>query len=480
MRRLLVPLTALMLVVAGGDRRDGRAGIADLRTLRGGHLEVDGRHDRPAAPAWSPTTSPATSSGPSAYTSPTNIGGYLWSAVVADKLGIISRHEARARVSRTLHTLATLKHHDRRPACSTTGTTRATARWSRCGRRTAAPSPRSCPVSTTAGWRRRCGSSRARCRSCGPRPTRILCRDGLRLLLQPGRGHPGGRHGADRRRVLGHPRRRAARCRGDGVWFTCNHYDITVTEPRIATYLGIGAGQIPPEAYLPHHAHPAGHLRLQLAGDAAAGFDATYRGVPVFEGSYRYRGITFVPSWGGDMFEALMPDLFVPEATWGPNSWGRNHPATVAAQIEHGLNDASYGYWGFSPASEPVRRVHGLGRRRDGHGHRRLPVRRAGAASTTPASATAARPDHPAVVRRRRGHPARRVPGPAVREEGPALSNLAALRAELRRLRAGRLLRRGRGAQRHGRQAVPVPGPGHDHGRDRQRRWPATCSSGRS
>jgi hypothetical protein len=53
------------------------------------------------------------------------------------------------------------------------------------------------------------------------------------------------------------------------------------------------------------------------------------------------------------MFEALMPDLFVPEETWGPDSWGRNHPATVAAQIEHGLNDAKYGYWGFSPASNP-------------------------------------------------------------------------------------------------------------------------------
>jgi hypothetical protein len=53
------------------------------------------------------------------------------------------------------------------------------------------------------------------------------------------------------------------------------------------------------------------------------------------------------------MFEALMPDLFVPEDRWGPRSWGRNHPATVAGQIEHGLRDAGYGYWGFSPAADP-------------------------------------------------------------------------------------------------------------------------------
>jgi len=48
-----------------------------------------------------------------------------------------------------------------------------------------------------------------------------------------------------------------------------------------------------------------------------------------------------------------MPDLFVPEATWAPRSWGINHPLTVRAQIEHGLDDARYGYWGFSPASNP-------------------------------------------------------------------------------------------------------------------------------
>jgi Ca2+-binding RTX toxin-like protein len=59
------------------------------------------------------------------------------------------------------------------------------------------------------------------------------------------------------------------------------------------------------------------------------------------------------PSWGGSMFEALMPPLFVPEDRWGPGSWGANHPLTVRAQIEHGLREAGYGYWGFSPANVP-------------------------------------------------------------------------------------------------------------------------------
>lgn len=53
------------------------------------------------------------------------------------------------------------------------------------------------------------------------------------------------------------------------------------------------------------------------------------------------------------MFEALMPALFVPEDEWAPGSWGPNHPLTVAAQIHHGMTEAGYGYWGFSPANVP-------------------------------------------------------------------------------------------------------------------------------
>jgi len=36
---------------------------------------------------------------------------------------------------------------------------------------------------------------------------------------------------------------------GPDVFYTNNHYDILVSEPRIATYIGIAHGQIPPEAY---------------------------------------------------------------------------------------------------------------------------------------------------------------------------------------------------------------------------------------
>jgi hypothetical protein len=78
-----------------------------------------------------------------------------------------------------------------------------------------------------------------------------------------------------------------------------------------------------------------------------------YLGIGVFEGSYTYRGLRIVPSWGGSMAEALMSSLFVPEEAWAPRSWGVNNPLYARAQIEHGLIEAGYGYWGFSPAKSP-------------------------------------------------------------------------------------------------------------------------------
>ena len=48
---------------------------------------------------------------PAAYTSPTNIGGYLWSTVTARDLGIISEDDARERMATTLTTLETLERN---------------------------------------------------------------------------------------------------------------------------------------------------------------------------------------------------------------------------------------------------------------------------------------------------------------------------------------------------------------------------------
>ncbi len=52
----------------------------------------------------------------------------------------------------------------------------------------------------------------------------------------------------------------------------------------------------------------------------------------VWEGHYTYPGpsLTFVPTYAGDMFEGLMPNLVVPETTWGPHNFGPRRPALGA------------------------------------------------------------------------------------------------------------------------------------------------------
>ncbi|WP_232323412.1 glucoamylase family protein [Catenuloplanes japonicus] len=290
-------------------------------------------------------------SGPSAYTSPTNIGGYLWSAVVARELGIISRGEAEARVSRTLDMLAALRYHEISgmfynwydPSTGAVLTV-----WPEDG---SAVTPFLSSVDNgwlAAGLRVVQGAVP----SLRTAAARILDRMDFGFFFNPAATSPIGTRGLIRGGFWDTPPPGCSVASGT-VWFTCNHYDITVTEPRIATYLGIAAGQIPPTAYFDTMRTLPDSCDYAWQEMRPAGFTTTHLGRTVYEGSYRYRGITFVPSWGGDMFEALMPDLFVPEQQWGPDSWGRNHPATVAAQIEHGLHDARYGYWGFSPASDP-------------------------------------------------------------------------------------------------------------------------------
>ena len=90
----------------------------------------------------------------SGYTSPTNIGAYLWSAIVAEDFGIIGRREL---VSRTKKALDSLGRVERHPASGQfyNWYDPATLRSCACGPRTGPSCTRSCPVWTTRGWLRR-------------------------------------------------------------------------------------------------------------------------------------------------------------------------------------------------------------------------------------------------------------------------------------------------------------------------------------
>jgi hypothetical protein len=253
----------------------------------------------------------------SGYTSPTNIGAYLWSTLGAREVGLIGRREATARMARTLATLARLERgpggqffnwYD--PATGARLTT-----WPADG------SPLVPFLSAVDnGWLAagltmvRNGVPELRAKAHA-----LVAAMDFGFYYDPAVGQLRG--GAWTEQPPGCSVAQGA------VWMTCNHYDVLNSEPRMASYLGIAAGQVPPEHYF--------HLNRTFSplcgvGDfqemQPTGETRTYLGVDVYEGHYDYRGMHIVPTWGGDMFEALMVPLFVPEERWGARSWGVNHP----------------------------------------------------------------------------------------------------------------------------------------------------------
>ncbi|TXK20007.1 glucoamylase family protein [Homoserinibacter sp. GY 40078] len=293
----------------------------------------------------------------SAYTSPTNIGGYLWSTVVARDLGIINRHEARERMTTTLSTLSTLERNEASGMyfnwySPTDG--HLLTEWPDSGD----------PVfpflsSVDNGWLAAGLRVVAEAEPALEAEANELVDSmdfGAFFDPEPTGSLPAGTNrGGFWEEPPGETCAvQAPNYNGTGpeVYYTCHHYDTTVSESRIATYLAIGDGRIPATSlYGTYRTMPDG-CDWSWQEQRPIGETREYSGLSVFEGAYQYDELAFVPGWGGSMFEALMPDLFVPEAEWGPDSWGLNHPITVEVQERHG-DDAGYGYWGFSPASNP-------------------------------------------------------------------------------------------------------------------------------
>jgi hypothetical protein len=269
----------------------------------------------------------------SVQTSTTNIGAYMWSTLVAEELGIIGHGEALDRLGRTIGTLERMERHPDSGQFFN---------WydHRTGEKLTVWPPTGEPLtpilsSVDNGW----------------------LATGLRLVersvpeLSDRAGDLfdsmdfGFYYRPDVNRILFHY------VPGTGEAVCC--YDTIVSESRIASYIGIAKGELPQRHYYGAWRSFPDSCDWSWQETRPLGFDRTYFGIDVFEGAYPYAGTRVTPSWGGSMFEALMPPLFVPEDRWGPGSWRANHPLTVAAQIRHGLVEAGYGYWGFSPANVP-------------------------------------------------------------------------------------------------------------------------------
>jgi len=269
----------------------------------------------------------------SVQTSTTNIGAYLWSTVVAERLRIIGHAEAVRRVGQTIGTLETMERHtasgqfynwyDHRTGAKLTI-------WPETG---AAMTPILSSVDN--GWL--------------AAALQVVSNTVPEVAARAGALYDSMDFGFYYRPAVN---RIAFHVAPDtGVSPCC--YDTIVSESRIASYIGIAKGELPAKEYFGAWRTFPNTCDWSWQETKPIGVTRTYLGVNVFEGAYPYAGFKVVPGWGGSMFEALMPALFVPEEKWGPRSWAVNHPLTVAAQIHHGLDEAGYGYWGFSPSNIP-------------------------------------------------------------------------------------------------------------------------------
>jgi hypothetical protein len=269
----------------------------------------------------------------SVQTSTTNIGAYMWSALVARELGIVGRPEMVERLATTIGTLERMERHapsgqffnwyDHRTGAKLTT-------WPPTGEPLT-------PIlsSVDNGWLATAlRVVQRQVPELAPRARALFESMDFGFYYRP-----------DVNRILFHyvPSTGEAVC--------C--YDTIVSESRIASYIGIAKGEIPARHYYGAWRSFPDRCDWSWQETRPLGSSQRYFGVDVFEGAYPYAGTRVTPSWGGSMFEALMPPLFVPEDRWAPGSWGVNHPLTVRAQVHHGLEQAGYGYWGFSPANVP-------------------------------------------------------------------------------------------------------------------------------
>ncbi len=133
-------------------------------------------------------------------------------------------------------------------------------------------------------------------------------------------------------------------------------YGMLNTETRISAYVGIGTRTMPSDVWWrTWRTEPAqfGQKQIPQGGSVDVTDPLTGRKFPVTEGYYSSNGVNYVPSWGGSMFEALMPNLMVPEVADAPQGFGANDQDYLDATIKYDTQTLGYKVWGLSPSSTP-------------------------------------------------------------------------------------------------------------------------------
>ncbi|MBI3999597.1 MAG: DUF3131 domain-containing protein [Candidatus Omnitrophica bacterium] len=285
---------------------------------------VDREHQLPLDTIQLGETEPIASDGwVGDYTNVTNIGLYLMCLVSAYDMGFIPREEAVKRIQATLHTIEKLEHHESGFLYNYYDTTTL--------------EQTSYFVSLVdSGW---LDAGIYVVKNAFPEELKEQCE---RIL---------GKHSfkffydeVEQQMTHGYFAHL-------GVYSDYN-YGSFYTEPRAASYIAIARGDVPMEHWFRLiRTFPEEYgWQNQLPIDREK---RTTLGYSYYGGYYEWEGIKFIPSWGGSMFEAMMPTLIMDEAKYAPEGLGLNDKRYVEIQMKYTLGELKYPVWGMSPSSVP-------------------------------------------------------------------------------------------------------------------------------
>jgi hypothetical protein len=309
------------------------------------------------------------SGGAGTYTSAENIGAYLWALVAAHDLGLISRPEARSLIAATLAELQTLKRFDGflyQWYDTTTGNVIRNPGEIACSAETT-PTTDNCFFlsATDNGWY---ASGLIVVRQALPELASLV--NSLLAPMDFSIFYDNGPETACNVNAAGQPTGQMYGGYYVGIGPAAYHTGILNGDPRIALYIGMGLGQIPGNAWwrswrtLPPPApfdncaatDPDFSSQGQWPPEGAWQEYAdpqSHQIFQVWEGRYTYPGstLTFVPTFAGGMFEALVANEIVPETSWGIHSFGLNDLRTAQVQIKYATEALHFPVWGMSPSS---------------------------------------------------------------------------------------------------------------------------------
>ena len=315
-RRFLAPRGTL----PSDDRAFARRIASD--TWRGLDAFTDREHGLPIDNVrfLGPSVAPATSR-IGDYTNITNVGLHLIAVVAAADLGFVSRADALARLRTTLDTLGELEQHEGFffNYYDTTTLERTSnfisfvdTSWLLAGLivvRNAFP-------------------------EVAPRASELIDRMSYGFFYDP----------EIRQMSHGYFVHRRARSRF--------HYGVFYTEARLGYLIAIGKGDAPASTWFePVRVYPPSCAGQTLVPSGLRWEEA--EGRSFYTGLYEWEGERYVPSWGGSMFEALMPTLVVDERRLAPKSLGANDERHVRVQQRYSREVLRDPVWGMSPSAVP-------------------------------------------------------------------------------------------------------------------------------